>query len=211
MTRNLLRSLFMAALLVVVDAAGRVEAGIIMTATEVGSDVVLSGSGTADLTGLSLNDTAGTVSFMSPSEASLDTGPTGGALGISTDQYQKVSGPSNFGSGAFIEATSGTGDRFGVSFVGGIGVSFFGLFVPQGYVSGSQLNGTSTFANQTFASLGMTPGTYLWTWGPVAQDDTFTLSIRASAVPEPPSLVTALIGVVLVGLGAARRRGRASA
>jgi hypothetical protein len=209
MKRTLVRSLFMAALLVVVDAAGRVEAGIIMTATEVGSDVVVSGSGTADLTGLSLNTNAGTVSFMSPSEASLDTGPTGA---ISTDQYQSVNGPSDFGSGAFTFATSGTGDRFGVSFVGGIGVSFYSLFVPQGYVSGSQLNGTSTFANQTFASLGMTPGTYLWSWGPAAQDDTFTLSIvGASAVPEPSSLVTALIGVVLVGVGAARPRGRASA
>jgi hypothetical protein len=203
MTRNLVRSLFLAALLVVVDAARRVEAGIVLTATEVSGNVVLSGSGTADLTGLSLDVTADTVSFMLPSEASLDTGPTGA---ISTDQYKSVTGPSDFGSGAFAFATSGTGDRFGVSFVGGVGVSFFVLFVPHGYVSGSQLEGTSTFANQTFASLGMTPGTHVWSWDPAAHDDTFTLSVRASAVPEPSSAVLTAFGAVALLAGWSRRR-----
>ena len=36
--------------------------------------------------------------------------------------------------------------------------------VPIGYTSGF-LSGTSTYVGKTFATLGITPGTYTYTWG----------------------------------------------
>ena len=55
-------------------------------------------------------------------------------------------------------ATSGTGDKVGVRGTGAV------LYVPQGYISGS-LSATNTWSGQTIASLGATPGTYVWSWG----------------------------------------------
>jgi hypothetical protein len=63
------------------------------------------------------------------------------------------------------------------------------LIVPIGYVSGSALSDTSTYDNATFNSLGVTPGTYVWTWGSGANADSFTLNIGAAVVPEPSSLL----------------------
>lgn len=61
-------------------------------------------------------------------------------------------------------------------------------------MSGAPLSGSSTFANQTLASLGVTPGSYVWTWGSGANADSPTLNIIAPAVPEPSSLVLAGMG-----------------
>jgi hypothetical protein len=102
-----------------------------------------------------------------------------------------------FGSGRAVHlADSGSGDMVGISIQ-----DYFPIFqVPAGYVSGNLLSDTSTYANQTFASLGLTPGTYVYDWG--TGNQSFTLIIGASAgpspVPEPAS--AALLGVALAGL-----------
>jgi hypothetical protein len=59
-----------------------------------------------------------------------------------------------------------------------------------------------TFDNATFASLGVTPGTYEWTWGAGANQN-FTLQI--GAVPDGGSTVS-LLGCALLGLAALRRK-----
>jgi hypothetical protein len=69
--------------------------------------------------------------------------------------------------------------------------------VPHGYVSDSFLSDTSTYDNQTFSSLGATPGTYKWTWG-TEPNQNFTLVIGA-AVPEPSTWAMMLLG--FAGLG----------
>jgi hypothetical protein len=80
------------------------------------------------------------------------------------------------------------------------------LNVPQGYLSGHLLSSQATWDNQTFSSLGVTPGTYVWTWGTGA-DQRFTLEAEApTAAPEPASLT--LMGLGLAGLAAYGRRGR---
>jgi hypothetical protein len=43
--------------------------------------------------------------------------------------------------------------------------------VPAGYTSGSALSETDTYAGKTFASMGLTPGTYVWKWGAFANAD----------------------------------------
>src|SRR5262249_33941275 len=112
-----------------------------------------------------------------------------------------LAGPTSFGSGGPIPITgTGSGDLVGLA-----GVSQ-ALFTPVGYVFGNHLSNTATFAGQSFASLGATPGTYVWTWGTGADADNFTLQIGPAAAPEPTSL--ALLGVGLAALGMALRTRR---
>jgi hypothetical protein len=95
-------------------------------------------------------------------------------------------------------ASSGSGDFVGVrEQVGGIDV-------PTGYVSGSPLSDSSTYAGQTFASLGLTPGSYTWTWGSGPTADSFTLDI--GVVPEPSTWAMLLMG--FAGLASVWRKRR---
>jgi VPDSG-CTERM motif len=76
--------------------------------------------------------------------------------------------------------------------------------VPTGYVSGAALSDDMTFNNATFASLGVTPGTYVWTWGDGA-NQRFTLIIGGVGVPDGGWTVS-LLGFGLLGLAAMRRK-----
>ena len=79
--------------------------------------------------------------------------------------------------------------------------------MPHGYVSGAPLSDTSTYSGATFASLGVTPGRYEWTWGSGANQN-FTLVIGAAAVPECSTWAMMLLG--FAGLGFAAYRARAT-
>jgi hypothetical protein len=48
----------------------------------------------------------------------------------------------------------------------------------MGYVSGTALSDMAIYSGQTFATLGVTPGTYVWKWGTGANQN-FTLQIEA--------------------------------
>jgi hypothetical protein len=77
------------------------------------------------------------------------------------------------------------------------------IIVPQAYLSGNALSDSSTYNNATFATLGVTPGTYEWTWGTGANQN-FTLRIGPT-VPDAGSTVS-LLGCALLGLAALRRK-----
>jgi hypothetical protein len=70
----------------------------------------------------------------------------------------------SFGTGRPATANCGDRDLAGIDIFGGLDAD---LGVPQSYVSGNPLLGTSTYDNAIFASLGVTPGTYVWTWGAI--------------------------------------------
>jgi hypothetical protein len=123
--------------------------------TQEGGNVVATGSGAIDLTGLSFHFTIGFPALIDPSSGEIFTGPTIADL-QAADVYSGITGPGSFGSGAARPASSGSGDLVGV---GGA------LFVPTGYVSGSPLSDTSTYDGQTFATIGATPGKFEWKWG----------------------------------------------
>ena len=76
--------------------------------------------------------------------------------------------------------------------------------MPEDYTSGDPLTNSMTFNNATFASLGVTPGTYTWTWGTGANQN-FTLIIPRGTVPDGGSTVS-LLGFGLLGLAAVRRK-----
>jgi hypothetical protein len=163
-----------------------------VTLEEVGSDVVANGGGAIDLTGLSFLFGGIAIPNISPNTASLSVGQS-----ASVDAYSAISGPASFGSGGFTFANGGSGDA--------VGVQGLLLLVPQGYVSGIALSDSMTFNNATFASLGVTPGTYEWTWGTGLPNQNFTLVIGGAGVPDGGSTVS-LLGFALLGLTALRRK-----
>lgn len=163
-----------------------------------GSNVVATGSGEFDLTGLTFNSIGATSqSAVQPSTGYVGTGTQGSAM----DAYNGLSGPMAFGSGASTYATTGTGDSAGFNAIW----SGPTLFAPQGYVSGTALANSSTWDSSSFASLGITPGTYTWTWG-TAADQSFTLIAGTKAVPEPAALGMFGLGMLLIGGFVTRRR-----
>jgi hypothetical protein len=166
------------------------QAGYVVTLQEVGTDIVATGSGAIDLTGLNFNQTTGTVAGLYPSTAFIGVGPNDF---LNTDHYTGTTGPPSFGIGSFESGYNGSGD-----FVGIIGRDAT-LIVPEDYVSGSPLSSSSMYAGP-FASAGLTPGTYTWTWGPGANQN-FTLV----TVPEPATLSLLMSGVLLLLVAAAIR------
>ena len=162
----------------------------LLTISEVGSDVVMSVSGTIDLTGLTL-----VASNVGPSgggglgtnNASFLSGPTG----LFYDQYSGFTiTPSNFGTGGGLSRDLSSGDMFGVIGDNSTPPPYF-LVVPTGYTSGTQITSTQTFTGQTFTTLGLTVGTYTYTWS----GGSFDVVIGnggggTTATPTPTSTVT---------------------
>ena len=144
----------------------------------------MSASGTVDLTGLTLVDS--------------NFGPIGGGgLGINSatficgnnGQYASTysgftSVPSNFGSGSGGAPSSASGNYFGVIFQG---APPYLLVVPTGYTSGTNITSTQTFTGQTLSSLGLTNGTYTYTWSGGSIDVVIGGTPGPTGTPAPTS------------------------
>jgi hypothetical protein len=178
---------------------GRAEASGVIDITQVGANVVATGSGAFDLTDLGPPSLVLFSPVLDPATAFVSVG---GSSFQFVHAYQGVTGPASFGTGGLEHPTSESGDIFGV--VGGATPPE--LFVPRDYVSGSALSGSATYDGTTIAALGLTPGTYVYTWGAGAHADSLTVKIEA--VPEPSTWATMLLGVA--GLGFIALRGRTS-
>jgi hypothetical protein len=159
-----------------------------------GANVVATGSGAINLTGLTFSNTSGGGAGI---VANLgDVIMTSG----SSDLYRGFTGPTNFGSGGPFGTNTFSGDSVGISPDLGL------LGVPPGYVSGAALSDSMTFNNATFASLGLTPGTYVWTWGATGlANQNITLIIPRGTVPDAGSTVS-LLSCALLGVAALRRK-----
>ncbi len=165
------------------------RAAVVVVAVESGGDIVLTtqAGGSLNLTGMS---------FDQAMVGSARIEPAGGFFMVgnleSADQYSSPPISSvPFGSGPLAFATFGTGDIFGIA-----GGATGSIFVPSGYIPGAPLNGTATYVGETFASRGLTPGTYVWS----LPSDTITL--RVVPIPAAAWLFVSAIG----WLGWARRK-----
>jgi hypothetical protein len=168
----------------------------IETIDQVGTNVVATGSGAFNLTGLTFVFSVNTGGIaVHASSGLIATGPAGP---LPAEVYTGYTGPTSFGSGGIFLANAGFGDL--------VGINVFGdrdLVLPQNYASGTALSDRMTFDNKTFASLGLTPGTYEWTWGTGMNADSFTLQI--GTVPDAGSTLP-LLGFASLGLVALRRK-----
>jgi hypothetical protein len=183
------------------------QAGFIVTLTQQGSDVVATGSGTINLVDLTSVGSESASAFISSIAPAIFTGPTSAVL--VTIYFGLTAGPGIIGPGArSVNASSGSGDLVGIDRHDG------DLFVPSGYHSGDPLSDSSTYANQTFSSLGVAPGTYVYPWGSGPTADSFTLQIGSpAAVPEPASIMLLVLplGFVIWSMIAAKSSRAASA
>jgi hypothetical protein len=171
-------------------SAPSAQAGYVVELKQVGANVVATGSGAIDLTGLRFFVVTGTLPLMWPSRSVIHTGETVPTSDV--DLYHGHFGPGPvFGSGGLTFTDSATGDFVGVEAAAN---SPDDVYVPRHYHSNRPLSGTTTWDNQTFSSLGVTPGRYEWRWGSGANQN-FTLA----AIPEPATCTMMLLG--FAGLG----------
>jgi hypothetical protein len=163
-----------------------------ITIEQVGPNVVATGTGAIDLTGLS---------FFNPgSVGTASVWPVTGRISMSSgnaDTYIGFTGPSSFGGGDVALANFFSGDVFAFD--------LDTMFLPSGYVSGNPLSDMAIYFTATFASLGVTPGTYEWTWGTGLPNQNVTLQIGPAGVPDGGSTVS-LLGFGLLGLAALRHK-----
>jgi hypothetical protein len=185
------------------------HAAYIMTLTQVGSDVVATGSGTINFTDLtSVGEFAAASPELIPSTGFVDMGPLPTTVDI--DAYSGFSGPTSFGAGSGISANSGSGSDVEIlgSIVVGVNTEPL-IWVPHAYVSGTSLGTTTdTYDSTTLSALGATDGTYTWTWGTGPNADSFTLQVGpvSTAMPEPASALVFGLPVVATLLTRRRRK-----
>lgn len=189
----------------VLAGANAAKASFVATFSEVGSSVVATGVGSLIVTTPFLGQ-ASTYEggYVFPGSAQLGLGSFGFQRGTEY-AINLLTSFRSFGAGPGAFANAGSGDL--VAFYHSLGVLF--LVLPPNYVSGSPLSDTSTYLNSSLASLGLTPGTYNYSYGPNVSTvlDTFTVQIGSTSVPisvpEPTSV--ALLGVGIAGIAMARR------
>jgi hypothetical protein len=186
----------------------QVRAGLIITFSQEGANVVATGSGSLNTTSLVF---AGYPGYQNSGVVFPDLGTLNIGYGYTEAYTSGITGPAAFGSspgplGEYAYSFSLTGDAVGIEQVGSPSQSY--LIVPEGYQSGASLASSATWDDVTISELGLTPGTYIWTWGSGATADSLEIIVPGtSAVPEPSCLT--LLGMAFVtglGYGCWRRR-----
>jgi PEP-CTERM motif len=191
-----------AAIVIVMGISGSARAGLIIDASQVGDNVVFQteAGGTLNLAGLSYSY-SGTnyATDITPNYPEFGSLPNSTIL---VDVYTGFTAyPSSFGTGGHTFG-SGVGTPFEL-----LGANYNYLEIVSGFTGGA-VSFTDTYSDATFSSLGLTPGSYTWSWS----SDSVVLNIPASAVPEPTSALLMTVGALcLTTLGwrnraASRRR-----
>jgi hypothetical protein len=189
-----------AGLLVCAAATDSARAEFIAYIEQVGPNVVVTGSGTLNLTGLTDDGSHTSQTGVDPGLGQLAIGPAGGA---GVELYTGITGPSNFGSGGLTYANSGSGNQVDILY------NYDALAVPTGYVPGNFLSDTMTFDNTTLADLlGLTSGQFTYSWG----GDSFVINVDTpSPTPLPATLPLFAGGLGMLRLFSRLRKRKAAA
>jgi hypothetical protein len=180
----------------------RAKAEFIVNVEQVGPNVMVTGSGTLDLSGLTKDESFGSSALINPSQGLVSFGPN---PGVNVDAYFGFTGPLAIGPGFETLASTSSGDAVGII------ASENQLIVPQGFMGGS-LSASMTFDNTTIADLGLLTGTFTWSWTatPSAPDDSFGINIGTTTVtPLPAALPLFATGLGALGLLGWRRKRKA--
>jgi PEP-CTERM motif len=176
------------------------QAEFIVNIVQDGANVVATGGGSLDLADLTADGGSNSLS----ARVQADMGIVALGFSASLEGYSGFTGPGSFGTGRNINASGETGDRVTIQGTDGNFFSDNVLYVPNGYTSGGLLSDTATFDNTTIANLGLTPGTYTWTWGSGTDADSFV--VQVAAVPEPSTWAMVILGFFGLGFMAYRRK-----
>ena len=120
---------------------------------------------------------------VAPTFPQVEFAPNGGALPSGMTDYWFVvsSRPTNFGTGSTQNPTSFAGDYFGVD--------YWDVSLPNGYIDGTPISGSMTFAGATFASMGLTPASLPYVW---VLDNGETVSLLITGGSPDNAVKTAL-------------------
>lgn len=147
-------------------AAGEANAAVTINLWQDGLNVRGQASGTLSLTGMIFSHTGNfsNAFIIQPDDpAFIFSGPG--------DSYSGIVSLPTFGAGGFYANGTSSGDSF--AFSGDL------LLVPTGFISGSNIFAEGIFLDTTVASLGASPGTYVY----ALPDDMINLVV----IPEPSS------------------------
>ena len=160
------------------------RAVLLLRVEQVGSDVQVTGSGSANTAALTAGNTSTTFTNVF-TQVQIYAGPAAFADGNVTF-WSGLSGPLLFGSDSLVTELpfSGSGDLFGI--LANNGNSISQLVLPAVYGSGSSLSGSSTYSGITLAQLGLSPGQVVtWTWGSGGTADSLRLEVAGVPAPLP--------------------------
>jgi hypothetical protein len=169
--------------------SAKAQSAFIMTLEQDGSNVVATGSGDFDVENFDGPYDGHPTAFIEAQSGYIVSGDTT-ASGDVYETSGQITGPNNFGDGDSFSASSGSGDVVAIE-------GDDALVVPSGYTSGDSLSTSATWDDTTLSGLGVTPGTYTWTWGNDGENS-FTLYAGVTPVPEPSDYGW---GVLLATLG----------
>jgi hypothetical protein len=177
-------------------STGSARAALIVNIEQVGLDIVATYSGTLNYGG------AATSAYIFTS-SSVSFNPSAGSFGIlpsaTNTRYTYASSfTTPFGTGGSATPTSYAGDAFVV----GSNI----LWTSQGFANPGSFSGSMTFAGETYASMGLVPGS---TSVATLPNDTITFAV--AAVPLPAALPMLGLGLGAMGLIGARRRRKTAA
>ena len=159
---------------------------LLFTIQESAGNVIISGSGTLDISGFTDFGSAGAIN---PGADGLGfyVAPAMATTNVNSFRDNLMSlGPDNIGTGTtftFANVYDGDSDPFGY------GINTNIVILPTGY-SGQSLSGLTTITGETFASIGLTPGTYTWTATNGDYIETIVLA-EPEPTPTPTPTVTA--------------------